>query len=173
MKKLGISHIIAISLVTMIICTINCNAAEAPTISQDGNNPIIILPFEEGTEIALAVYQDFQDSFVYDPEVEVQDPDGITVVIFMYRPLGNDSWHSIVGSLIEGTDTNGTYRGAFSWFETGVEFKVSATDSLGYTTISGSIFYLIDPFAIHPGIMFVAALPIIVIAALWLRRSRS
>ncbi len=157
----------------LLIATTIYAAADVPTISQgDEEGPIITLPFDEGGEVYLAVYQDFQNSFTYNPSVEVQDPDGIDTVLFLYRPLGNDSWYTTEAQLESGNDTAGTYRAPFTWYETGVEFKVTATDMLGYTTESGSIFYLIDPFAIHPSIMFLATIPIMVILFLWMRRKR-
>ena len=170
MKIRAVLCIISFLLITATICT----ASDIPTISQgEGEGPTITLPFDEGGTVYYAIYQDFQNSFTYNPAVEIHDPDGIDEVLFLYRPLGNETWYTTEAHLESGNETGGTYRGPFTWYETGIEFRVIATDTLGYTTESGSIFFLLDPHAIHPGIMLIATVPIIVILYLWTRRKRS
>jgi hypothetical protein len=170
--KYNMTSIIVMMLFYFIITPTNYYAMAAPVISQQDGPPIILLPFKEGSEIYLSVYMDFDNTYTYNPGVKVYDLDGVSSVEFLFRPLDNNTWYPVTANLIEGNEFNGTYRGPFTWFKTGVEFKVTATDTFGLTNTTDSIFYLIDPFAINPGILLIGVTPIIVIVYLWMRRKR-
>ena len=170
--KHHIALIVIMSVFYLVILQSNCYALGAPVISQQDGAPRIILPFEEGSEIYLSVYTDFDNTFTYNPIVTVYDLDGVSSVEFLYRPLDNLTWYQVTANLDDGNEYNGTYSGPFTWFKTGVEFKVRATDAFGLTNTTDSIFYLVDPFAINPAILLIGVTPIIVIVYLWLRRKR-
>ncbi len=133
--------------------------------------PDIVLPFEEGAEILLAVPMGGSANITHSPEVRVNDSDGVSTVFFRFNPVGNDTWFNVTATRVEGNSTEGTYTASFEWTHTSVDFKVFANDTLGEWSETGSIRYLIDYVGVSPQLYLLIIIPIILIViAMYLKK---
>jgi hypothetical protein len=149
------------------------------TAQDDSAGPTIEWPETNGS---LAIVHDGaytgQTEEVWKHEIWVNDTDGVSVVIFMYRWNGEERWMNKTANLIEGNKTRGLYQANFTygvWWnfieghpETegsggNFFFKVWANDTLGYWSETIPIHYMGGLLLMAPPIHYtLLSLPVLI-----------
>jgi hypothetical protein len=162
-----VRHICTALFATIVILSFampRSSAGATPTTM--GDYPEIILPFQPGAEVTLAIYWSLDVNMTHSFTFWVVDSDGIDHVIASHMLLSENVWHNTSVAATECNATRSFYEVSFVGPRDGTDWKVFANDTQGHWTENGTIRYLIDMVGIDPKILLgVVVVPVWLIAA--------